>query len=67
MAGKIRLNNIDIKVQISIVVPNTGKMLKVIPKEITIDNLTGLNPCINNLERELIIFVFMVSVNQVFS
>ena len=41
-----------------VVAPNTGKMLKVIPSAITNDNLTGLNPCFNNLEREWIIFVF---------
>tara|TARA_B110000495_G_scaffold168370_1_gene155260 strand:+ start:276 stop:434 length:159 start_codon:yes stop_codon:yes gene_type:complete len=52
MAGKFRLNNREIKVQISVVVPNTGKMLKDIPRAITNDNLTGLNPCLNNLERE---------------
>ena len=61
MAGKFRLNNIDTKVQIKVVVPNIGKMLKVIPRAITNDNLTGLNPCLNNLERDWIIFVFMLT------
>ena len=58
MAGKFRLNSIDMKVQIRVVVPNIGKMLKVIPSAITNDNLIGLNPCLNNLERERTIFVF---------
>jgi len=58
MAGKFRLNIIDIKVQIRVVVPNIGKTLKVIPRAITNDNLKGLNPCLNNLERDWIIFVF---------
>ena len=58
IVGKFRLNNIDTRVQMRVVAPNTGKMLKVIPSAITNDNLTGLNPCFNNLEREWIIFVF---------
>ena len=53
------------RVQIRVVVPNTGKMLKVIPRAITNDNLTGLNPCLNNLESEWIIFIFMLHVFDV--
>ena len=52
MAGKFRLNNIDTRVQIRVVIPNTGKMLNVIPRANTNDNLIGLNPCFNNLERD---------------
>ena len=52
MAGKFRLKNIDTKVQIRVVVPSTGKKLKVIPSATTNDNLVGLNPCFNNLDRD---------------
>ena len=52
MAGKFRFKNIDTRVQIRIVVPNTGKMLNVMPRATTNDNLAGLNPCFNNLERD---------------
>ena len=58
MAGKFKLKNIDTRVQIRVVVPNTGKMLNVIPRATTNDNLTGLNPCFNNLERDCNNFFF---------
>ena len=49
MAGKFSRNKIATRVQISVVAPNTGKTLKVIPRPITKANFIGLNPCFNNL------------------
>ena len=51
------------KEQIRVVVPNTGKILKITPRVITKASFFGLSPCFNKLDKGVTIFSLKVAKN----